>query len=445
MHSRRSRLLWILLAAVGLLLVVAVVSGVIYLVLRQQRTTVAGWQDPIAAILPEEIAPDLALYPLAGASQLDTVDAAIANGDLELAYAAIALSLDIPDAQRTGRLILLGRRFEEAEKGDRAALCYQQIYDIAILHPWLNDPARADALLASAKGWADLGQESQALSVYDQVFLIALHSPYLQGASRRHLLAVLETAYRDLGDTEQAAACREEIIELDQELQPQPPAVPGESPDLPRGDEAVSSPEVGALEEARRQEAYVLLEALAAGKEASPGLVSGLGQALQNEDAAKLELYRQELEGTTQPGRRIDVNWQMIRWLMLKYQVAAQGFGLSLVPDWEARLADIQSDLSKAYEDLFFDYEDLVAALPEAGLMGPGSYQVRREVILAGRLGRYPNYPAPQLVEKLQDAVANLIAAGSVDRLYVDVTTEDEDWHFFFSPVEQYGLSTQSP
>jgi hypothetical protein len=100
MHSRRSRLLWILLAAVGLLLVVAVVSGVIYLVLRQQRSAVAGWQDPIAAVLPEEIAPDLALYPLAGASQLDTIDAAIANGDLELAYAVIAFSLDIPDPAR---------------------------------------------------------------------------------------------------------------------------------------------------------------------------------------------------------------------------------------------------------------------------------------------------------------------------------------------------------
>jgi hypothetical protein len=445
MHSRRSRLVWILLAVVGVLLVVAVVSGVIYVVLRQQRGASSSWQDPMAALLPEEIAPDLALYPLAGASQLDTIDAAIANGDLELAYAAIAFSVDVPDSQRMGRLILLGRRFEEAEKPDRAGLCYRQIYDMAILSPWLNDPARADACLASAQGWAALGQKAQALSVYDQVYRIAVHSPYLQRANRRDLLVVLEGAYRELGDAEQANVCREKIIELDQESRPQPVAAPAQSPDLPKGDEAVSSPEVGALEETRRQEAFILLEALAAGKEPSPGLVSGLAEALQEEDAAKLALYRQELQATTQPGRRIDVQWQIIRWLMLKYQVAARGLGLSLLPDWEAQLADIQSDLSKAYEELFFDYEDVVAASPDATLMGPGSYQVRREMLLAGRLGRYANYPVSQLADKLADAVANLIASGSVDRLYVDVSMEDEELRLFLSPAEEYGLSSQSP
>jgi tetratricopeptide (TPR) repeat protein len=299
--------------------------------------------------------------------------------------------------------------------------------------------------LASAQGWAALGRRDRAQAVYDQVFLIALHSPYLQVANRRDLLVVLEDAYRDLGTPAQADACREKIIELDQDSDPQPPDSPGRSPDLPRGEDTVSSAEVGALEEARRQEAFVLLDALAAGKEPSPGLVSGLAEALQDEDAAKLDLYRQELEGTTLPGRRIEVHWHVIRWLMLKYQVAAGGYGLSLVPDWEAKLADIQSDLSRAYDDLRLDYEDLVAALPDASLVGPGSYQVRREMLLAGRLGRYANYPALQLAEKLQDAVANLIAAGSVDRLYVDVATGEEALQIFLSPAEEYGLSTPSP
>lgn len=445
MRSRQSRLVWILLAAVGLLLVVAVASGAIYLILRQQRTVATDWRDPAAAIRPDEIAPDLALYPLAGASQLDTIDAAIANGDLELAYADLVFGLELPDAQRIGRLTLLGAQFAEVEKPDRAGLCYSQIYEIAILSPRLSDPARADALVGSANGWAALGQEAEALSAYDQVYLIAEQSPYLQKANRRALFVVLETAYRDLDEPEQADVCREQIIELDQESRPQLPAVPGESPDLPMGDEGISSPEVGALEEARRQAAFSLLEALSAGKEPSPGLVSGLAQALQEEDAAKLDLYQQELQGTTQLGRRIDVHWQVIRWLVVKYQVAAGGFGLSLVPAWEAELADIQSALSKAYEDLFFDYEDLVAALPEASLMGPGSYQVRREVILAGQLGHYPNYPARQLADKLQDAVASLIAAGSTDRLYVDMTAGDEELTFFLSPAEEYGLPAQSP
>ena len=445
MRSHRSRLVWILLTVVGLLLVVAVASGGVYLVLRQRRGAAANWQDPIAAIVPDEIAPDLALYPLAGASQLDTVDAAITNGDLELAYAALVFELAVSGVQRIGRLVLLGARFAEAEKPDRAGFCYQQIYDTAILSPRLSDPARADALFGAGKGWAALGQERQALSAYGQVYLIAVQSPYLQRASRRDWLVLLEAAYRGLGDTEQAETCGEQIIGLDQVSRPQPPAIPAKSPDLPLGDKVVSSPEVGALEETRRQAAFGLLEALSGGGEPSPYLVSNLTEALQAEDEAKLGLYRQELEEATQIGRRVEVHWQLIRWLMLKYQVAAKGFGLSLVPDWEAQLADIQSALSKAYEELFFDYEDLVTALPEASLVEPGNYQVRREVTLAGRLGRYPNYPPQQMADKLQDAVKNLIASGVVDRLYVDVAAEDEGLHFFLRPAAEYGLPAQSP
>jgi hypothetical protein len=439
MRLRRDRLVWILLAVVVFLVVVAAASGAIYLVLRQQRTATVGWQDPVAAIVPDEIAPDLALYPLAGASELETIDAAITNVDLETAFATVVYSLDLSDVQRIGRLILLSRQYTGVGASDKAALGYQQIYDVAVLSPLLNDPARADALLASGKGWAALGQEVRALEAYDQVYVTAIGSPYLQMTHRRNLLSVLEAAYRDLGDRGRAEACRQRIVELDREVNPQPPARPGESPNLPTGREPISSPEVGAVEEARRQATYALLQALPEGAEPPPDLVGSLGQALQAEDAAKLDFYRRQLEETTQLGRRVELHWQVIRWLTLKYRVATQGFGLSLVPDWEAQVADIQSALSKAYEDLFFDYEDLVTGLPEASLVGPGSYEVRRQVILSGRLGQYPNYPEQQLAEKLRDAVSGLIAAGFVDQLYVDVMAEDEGLRFFLSPADQYG------
>jgi hypothetical protein len=428
------------------LVVVAAVVAVIYFVLRQQPAVETVWQDPMAAIRPEEIAIDLALYPLAGALELETVDAAIANGDLETAYATLVFGLELTDAQRAGRLVLLGGRFVEAEKLERAALCYQQVYDMAVLEPNLSDPARADALLAAGRGWASLGDTERALEVYDQVHLVAMESPYLQMANRRDLLVALEAAYEALGREDLAEASRAETVELDRQTQPQPPAVPGDRPGLGPGEGVLSSAEVGALEEARRQAAFDLLQAYSAQGEAPADLVAGLAQALQAEDGAKLALYEQELEGATQPGRRIDAHWQTIRWLMLKYQVAAGGFGLSLVPQWEESIAEIQSDLSKAYESLFFDYEDLVTALPVAGLIGPGSYQVRREVILDGRLGRYVNYPARQLTDKLQDAVQELIASGAVDRLYVDVTSGEEgQLHFYLSPAGEYGQPVQSP
>jgi hypothetical protein len=432
---------------VALLLVVAVASVVAYFVFGRQAQIAERWQDPIAAVHAESVAADLALYPLAGALESETVDAALANQELETGYAVLVFGLDLSDAQRIGRLVHLGGEFAAVEAPDRAALCYQQIYDIAILSPSLTDPARADALLAVGRGWTLIGQEALALEAYDQLGLIAVESPYLQLANRRDLLVALEMAYRDLGDEERASATRTEIVALDQQGQSQSPAVPGEHPALPSLEDAsLSSPEVGAAEEARRQAAYGLLQALSAGGSASPDLGSALDQALQAEDAAKLELYQATLEGTSQPGLRIDAHWQKIRWLMLKYQVASGGLGLSVVPGWETQLAQIRSDLSKAYEELYFDYEDLVTALPEARLIGPGSYQVRRQVILDGRLGRYVNYPAQQLADKLQDAVQALQASGAVDRLYVDVSTGDEgQLHFYLSSAEEYGSPVETP
>jgi tetratricopeptide (TPR) repeat protein len=445
MRSCQGRLIWILLAAIGLLLIVTVVTGGIYLVLRGQRASQAGWQDPIAQIVPDEIVPGLALYPLAGASEVETIDVATANGDLETAYAALVFGTGLSDAQRIGRLTLLGRRFAEAGKPERAASCYQQIDDVALISPRLNDPARADALLSAGQGWAAIDRKAEALTVYDQVHVLAVQSPYLQIAHRRDLLGQLEVAYRGLDDLEQAAACRQQIVELDQRSGPQGPAVLGLSPDLPSEAEPVSSPEVGVLEENRRQAAYALLQQVADGGDPPADLVDSLAQALVAEDAAKMSLYQGQLEATSQPGKRINIQWHLIRWLMVKYQVAEKGFGWSLVPDWEARAAEIQSDLSKAYEGLYFDYEDLVTALPDASLMGPGSYQARRQVILAGRLGHYPNYPAEQMAGKLQDVVTDLIAAGSREQLYLDVAVEGGALQFYLSPADQYGLPAQLP
>ena len=165
------------------------------------------------------------------------------------------------------------------------------------------------------------------------------------------------------------------------------------------------------MEEKRRQAAFAVLQALSDGAEPPESLVQALADALRAEDEAKLSFYEQELAGTSQLGRRVDLHWQVIRWLTLKYQVASGGLGLTLVPEWESQVTEVQSVLSKAYEDLFFDYEDMVTSLPDASLVVPGSYAGRRGMVLAGRLGQYPNYPARQLTTKIG-------GSGGADRLW---------------------------
>jgi hypothetical protein len=438
----RSKLFWILLALVLLLVVVGVLAGVSYLLLRETRSTRAVWRDPVSGVAREEIQPELALYPLAGASELETIDAAIQNGEFETAYSTVVFGREVSDGQRIGRLQQLARGFSEIGERDRASMSYQQVYDLAILSPMLGDPARTEALLAAGRGWAALEQSDSALDAYDQVFAIAAWSPFLQPAQRWELLGDLVTEYQALGENERSEAVQERIAGFDEDLRSERPVEVGRSPGVPlERIEPVSSAEVGVLEEARRQAAFSLLEGVPEGAEPPPRLVEGLAQALIAEDAAKLSLYRQELDATSQPGRRVNVHWQAIEWLLLKHKVATGGLGLSVVPEWEDASSDIQSQLVKEYEDLYFDYEDLITALPEAELLGPGSYRVRRSVLLAGRLGQYPYYPAPQLAEKLGEAVESLIAAGYTDGLYVLPSWEDEELRFFFSPGRDIGTS----
>lgn len=438
MRSDRKKWAWILLGLVALFVVVALASAVAYWVVRQQRIARAGWQDPVAEVVPGEVVPELALYPLAGAADLETLDVALTNGDLETAYAALVYSPELQAEQRLGRLILLGRRYTDAGAPGKASLSYQQIREIAVLSPALSDPTRADALLAAGRGWAEIGYDARALEAYDQVYLLAVRSPYLHQAHRRDLLSTLVPAYMELEAMDQAETARQRIIELDQGSQSQQPLEPGKTPELPSATETVSTPEVGAIEESRRQAAYNLLQALG-GAEPPLELVNQLGDALRAEDAAKLALYGQEVESAAQLGKRIGLHRQTIAWLTLKYRVAMQGFGLSLVPEWEEQSAEIQSQLSKAYEDLYFDLEDYVAGLPDATLIGPGSYQVRRLLVQAGRLGLYPNYPEGQMAEKLRDAAARLISAGYLADLYVDAGDGVGALRFFLSPADAYG------
>jgi hypothetical protein len=455
MSSSRRGLIWGLVALAAVLLCIAAGSVVAYLVLRQRPTITAAsqkiaWQDPIAAIIPDKIAPDLALYPLAGALELQAIDSAIDNNELHTAYATLVFALDLRDEQRSGRLLQLGSRFagqEEAQGADQdmASLGYQQIYDLAILSPEMNDPLRADALLLAGKGWADLGKKTQATGAYDQVYTIAVESPYLQAAYRRELFSRLAAAYIDQGEEAKADLCRQQMAALDQSSQPQSSTLTSRALGFLESPEPVSSPEIGALEEARRQAAYALLEALSAGAGPSPELVNSLAQALQAEDQAKLNYYQQERDASTQPSRRVDIDWALIHWLTLKVKVALRGFGLSIAPDWEAQAAAIQSELSKAYEALRFDYEDLVTSLPDASLMEPGNYEVRRSLILAGRLGQYPNYPEQQMADKLQEAARKMIATGLVEPLYVDSQAQEKGLSFFLSPADQYGQAAPPP
>jgi hypothetical protein len=115
------------------------------------------------------------------------------------------------------------------------------------------------------------------------------------------------------------------------------------------------------------------------------------------------------LTAATQLSRKIDITTAQIEWLSTKYRIARRAYGQSIVPEWEAEAEQIRADLTKTYETLFALYADLIVALPEVSQIDKATEERLRREILAGELGRYPNYPEEQRRRQLLDATNHLI------------------------------------
>ena len=169
--------------------------------------------------------------------------------------------------------------------------------------------------------------------------------------------------------------------------------------------------------------------------------MANLAQALRTEDEARLSFYNTEPAEPPMLLEKVAVAWHKVRWLTIKYQAASGGYGLSLVPEWEAQVAEIQSELSKAYEDLYALHGEQVIALPEADAIDRAWVEVLRQEIEVGQLGLYPNYPEEQLTAKLKEATEKIIAAGQDRSLRVDILYQDNVKVFILTSDEAYGQS----
>jgi hypothetical protein len=145
------------------------------------------------------------------------------------------------------------------------------------------------------------------------------------------------------------------------------------------------------------------------GGHAPSSAIKALEEALLEEDRQKLPFFDNELASTTQLSKRVDITLAKIRWLSIKYRVAKLGYGMSIVPDWEENAEQIRAELTKTYEKLYPLYADYIVALPEISQIDLATEEKLRREVLAGELGRYPNYPEEQRQKQLLDISSQLI------------------------------------
>jgi tetratricopeptide (TPR) repeat protein len=394
-----------LAVATGLLILVGVIALGAFFLLREQPFDVPEWQDPLTLVNTGGIDPALAVVGLGGVSDGDLAAQALAQTRSDTAFAILVFSPSIGDQESAGDFLLLAKRYRSDNRLSQTVTCYRLAGTIATLSPDLPDTVRADTFALAGEGLADLKEFGLAQLYFDQAYNVAMVSPYLQPATRRAVFQRLHRGYQAIGDRERARAS------LEQSAKAFPSVTVSEAPPvLPVAELSFMSQEVQQAEAARWQAAQELATSLIErGGRAPNESVVALGGALITEDQTKLPYLDSQLAATPQLSAKISIVQARINWLAVKYRVARRGYGISLVPEWEAQAEEIRADLTKSYELLFALYADLIVAMPDAGQIELATEEILRREILAGTLGRYPNYPAEQRISQLLQATSHLV------------------------------------
>lgn len=388
----------VFLAIAGLALIGA------YFYLSRQATAEVAWVDPQASIDSRLVAPDLAVLTLAGEGDDRIVRAALDAGERETAYATLAYSVLLPDTVRSGQWLILANAYQ-ANDPSRAGAAYQAALDLSALGPALGDSARADISLQVARGFTAIDQSWLAPLAVAQAERIARYSLVLLPGQRRDILTQAASAYERLGQPDAVKNIRDNLAAYSVgpgvAIEPIPPQLPGL-----RG--AVILPaDVTAALGARQQVAAVLAARwLAATPGERDGLARTLGQALEQEDAARTAFY-----GTAASlalPDRLALLHDKVNWLTVKLRAARGAYGVSLVPAWEQQVDAIVAELKTAYTDIINGYGQQLATLGAVETLS-ARVELLRQGMLWVRLGLFPDQGAEQaLSQQLTEASRDL-------------------------------------
>ena len=367
--------------ALTLLLGLSVLTGGLMWRQWQRLTT------PITASRPymsrvdiRYVTPERVLPLLADTSAADLAWAALRADDPITVQVLIGHDLDSLPAQRISLLTAYIKAYPDASP--ETLVTARRLYHTAILHPYLSDAERLDALLFLAPRWRAWNQEAALRATLRSTRTLLQTSRSLRPEQRRRALRVLrelDTASDPLSPAD---------------VPPSPPALPPRLllpfpvPDLPQ--------DVRQAYDTRRQAAATL-----ARNPTDNAAQTRLAAALRAEHLARETFYRHALAATPTPEAHIALAWDRVRWRHIVTLIAEREVGLSLVPEWEAQQEEHTVALIKAWENLTAQLADWVASQPDILWADQGAYELWSWIAWAGEWGLYPRYPRPYVRRQL--------------------------------------------
>lgn len=383
----------------------------------------------------------LLLRSLASMPDRQVLGYVLAAGRSESAFAILSFGDTLSDPERANALAALAPAYASAGDTEKAAVCYGQLVSLAVLGVDFHDYQKATLLLQAGDGYAALGRLAEAEESYDRAAELARLSPIVQPSIRVQLLRSVAAKYALLGrgTKAQAAAADAEGSAFPTVTDSMKAAMPP-SPAPAFWQNAVSWTRLQSLQSQRLQAAIDLIAAMESHPQGPVGAKrQALEQALLAEDAAQEAFYQEQRTLAPSISAGLAVSQLRVNWLTLKWRVAARGFGLSIVADWESHIRDIEAALKRTLEEQYTMRLELATMLPDALQARQRIVDVMVDEIKLGRLGLFPNSPELGLAGDLTEAIRDRIALREDGTLFVVPATRSgtADIVFAFATADQ--------
>jgi len=415
LRRSRRRLEWVLLTSFFLCLLVGF-SAMGALLLLWDTGESGNVDAPWRMMQPAQIQPRLALMQLAGDPAEPLAYQALNAGELESTLAIVLFGTEIAPQPRALLFERLARRYAETDQLERAAQLRHLTRALAVLEPALSTAERTRLLTQGAEDLLAVDARGAALDQALQAKRIGAQTPGLLPAQRSQIFEALRPLARQLDDPDFAQQIRE--------LARNPLLDPGGVLITPRlhrvGAPLETDPAVAQAVAARQDAARALVERLAQlGSAPRAELAANveterrvLAQALLAEEQARKAQVDNILD-TLPPAQQFTLLRSYRGALALKARIALNGFGLSLVPEWESNIDFILQELSSATEALNSTTDLVINTLDTA--LEKASLRVEKLLWLAlqAELGLHPTAALPDLNNDLRFAQDEMALQGA--------------------------------
>jgi hypothetical protein len=335
------------------------VGALAALFLLQTEPETAPATSPLTTIPVDQIAPHHALVQLAGDPARALAYQALQAGELDLASAITFFSTELTDQDRLALWLQLGRRYLASERIEQGINAYNNARSVVVLGPTLSFNERSQALLQIADDLLKVDAAAPALDAAIQAKRVAEQTPDILPAQRSQIFETLRTLSRSLGDStfesEVDAAARNPYLA--------PPGMPVIPQWKTLGEPLATDPTVLEAQSQRQTAARALADRIATtgGIDIDPERQT-LATALMLEDQARNAAFQRTISSGINLGQQFTLLQEQRAWAALKLRIAARAFGISILPEWEANLTQLQQELAGANNNLLVVVEALTAA-----------------------------------------------------------------------------------